>query len=84
MLLFVTAREKAVTFTEKKKPKAGLTFLSCCVYCFWGLLWRKLCNAWPSWMLSAVLVSPFAPLKSELSRLTERLINKEQMQNIHV
>lgn len=34
MSLFVTVREKAATFTEKEKPKAGLTFLSCCVYCF--------------------------------------------------
>lgn len=35
-------------------------------------------------MLSAVLVSPFALLKSDPSRLTERLIDKEQMQNIQV
>lgn len=29
----VTVREEAVTFSEEK-PKAALTFLSCCVYCF--------------------------------------------------
>lgn len=29
---FVTVREKAVTFTEKEKPQAGVTFLSYCVY----------------------------------------------------
>lgn len=31
---FVTVREKAVTCTEKEKPKSGVTFLSRCVYCF--------------------------------------------------
>lgn len=46
MFVFVTVRENAVkTFTEKEKLKAGLTFLSCCVYCFDASFWGKLCNA---------------------------------------
>lgn len=33
MFVFVTARERLSLSLRRKKPKAGLSFLSCCVYC---------------------------------------------------
>lgn len=81
MLVFVTAREKSHFYQEgKDKRWINFSLLSCLL--FRDLFWRKLCNAWPSWMLTAVLVPPPLLLKSLTSpRLTERLT--EQTQNIY-
>lgn len=71
--------KKAVTFIKKEKPNAGV-ILS---LLFWGLFWRKLCNAWPSWMLSTVRSRPvlFAWPRRLTSDWLKDLLT-EQMQNI--
>lgn len=80
---FVTVREKkAVTFTEKEKPKLGVTFLSCRVYCFETSTGGNRAMHDPVECFLLYTSVPVTPLFSDLSRLTERLMEKDWMQNI--